>query len=126
MIVRRTSYGIPHIWATSYEGAGEGYGYAFAQDDICTMANDYVTVDAQRSRFFGPSATYLQGGNGVTVSNLDSDFFFQQIIDSNIITKLLAKPPPLGPRQGRSGVGRGIRQGLQPLPCQRRGRRWCT
>jgi len=97
VIIRRTSYGIPHIWATSYEGAGEGYGYAFAQDDICTMANDYVTVDAQRSRFFGPSATYLQGGNGVTVSNLDSDFFFQQIIDSNVISKLLAKPPPLGP-----------------------------
>ena len=111
MIVRRTSYGIPHIWATSYEGAGEGYGYAFAQDDICTMANDYVTVDAQRSRFFGPSATYLQGGNGVTVSNLDSDFFFQQIIDSNIITKLLAKPPPLGPAKAVRALVAGYVKG---------------
>jgi acyl-homoserine-lactone acylase len=105
VIVRRTAYGIPHIWATTYEGMGEGYGYAFAQDDLCTIANDYITVDAQRSRFFGPSKTYLQGGNGVTVSNLDSDFFFQQIIDSHIIDKLLAKPPPLGPaKQIQDGV----------------------
>ena len=41
--------------------AGEGYGFAFAQDDICTMANDYVTVDAQRSRYFGPSGTLHAG-----------------------------------------------------------------
>lgn len=99
VIVRRTAYGIPHIWATSYEGAGEGYGYSFAQDDLCTMANDYITVDAQRSRFFGPNATYLQGGNGVTVSNIDSDFFWQQIIDSKVIDKLLARPVPFGPSQ---------------------------
>jgi acyl-homoserine-lactone acylase len=105
VIVRRTAYGIPHIWARTYEGMGEGYGYAFAQDDLCTIANDYITVDAQRSRFFGPSGTYYQGGNGVTVSNLNSDFFFQQISDSHIIDKLLAKPPPLGPaKQVQEGV----------------------
>ena len=97
VIIRRTAYGIPHIWATTYFGAGEGYGYAFAQDDLCTMANDYITVDAQRSRFFGPNATYYQGGNGITVSNIDSDFFFQQIIDSGTIDKLINRPPPLGP-----------------------------
>jgi acyl-homoserine-lactone acylase len=97
VIIRRTSYGIPHILAQTFYGAGEGYGFAFAQDDICTMANDYVTVDAQRSRYFGPDATYTQGGNSVTVSNLDSDFFFQQIIDSGVVDKLAATPPPMGP-----------------------------
>ena len=96
--IRRTDHGIPHIQASSFQGAGEGYGYAFAQDDLCTMADDYVTVDAQRSRFFGPTATYEQRGNGVTASNLDSDFFFQQIIDSGIVDRLLAQPPPLGPK----------------------------
>jgi acyl-homoserine-lactone acylase len=116
VIVRRTPYGIPHIWATTYEGMGEGYGYAFAQDDLCTIANDYITVDGQRSRFFGPTGTYLQGGNGVTVSNLDSDFFFQQIIDSHIIDKLLAKPPPLGPanqiKEGVAGYVKGYNRYL--------------
>jgi acyl-homoserine-lactone acylase len=116
VIVRRTAYGIPHIWATTYEGAGEGYGYAFAQDDLCTIANDYITVDAQRSRFFGPTGSYLQGGNGVTVSNLDSDFFFQQVIDSRVIDKLLAKPPPFGPaaavRQTVAGYVKGYNRYL--------------
>ncbi len=97
VIVRRTSFGIPHILADSFYGAGEGYGFAFAQDDICTMANDYVTVDAQRSRYFGPTATYTQGGNSVTVTNLDSDFFFQQIIDSGVVDKFADTPPPMGP-----------------------------
>jgi acyl-homoserine-lactone acylase len=95
-VIRRTEHGIPHIDASSWAGLGYGYGYAFAQDDICTMAEDYVTVDAQRSRYFGPTDTYLQGGNGVTVDNLDSDFFFQQIIDSHVIDRLLALAPPLG------------------------------
>src|SRR5436305_14912178 len=73
VVIHRTSYGIPRIQASTYLGAGEGYGFAFAQDDICTMANDCVTVNAQRARYFGPTGTYLQGGNGITVSNLDSD-----------------------------------------------------
>ncbi len=135
VIIRRTPYGIPHIWATTYEGMGEGYGYAFAQDDICTMAEDYVTVDAQRSRFFGPSATYLQGGNGITVSNIDSDFFFQQIIDSGIIDRLLAKPVPFGPsaqiRQGVAGYVKGYNRylasvgGANGIPDARcRGKSW--
>src|ERR1019366_10741325 len=95
--IRRTSYGIPHILAGSYFGAGEGYGFAFAQDNICTIANDYVTVDAQRSRYFGPNGGYTQGGSGVAATNLDSDFFFQQINDSGVIDRLLSTPPPLGP-----------------------------
>jgi len=97
VIIRRTSYGIPHILADSYFGAGEGYGFAFAQDDICTIANDYVTVDAQRSRYFGPDGSYTQGGNGVAPTNLDSDFFFQQINDSGIVDRLVDTPPPMGP-----------------------------
>jgi acyl-homoserine-lactone acylase len=135
IIIRRTKYGIPHITATTYFGAGEGYGYAFAQDNICTMAADYVTVDAQRSRYFGPNATYEQYGNGVTVSNLDSDFFFQQIIDSGVIDKLLAKPYPFGPRpqivQGVNGYVKGYNRylasvgGANGIPDPRcRGQAW--
>jgi len=97
--IRRTEGGIPHITAPNYAGLGYGYGYAFAQDNICVMAEDYVTVDAERSRFFGANGSYPQRGNGVTANNLDSDFFFQQIIDSHVIDELLAKAPPLGPEQ---------------------------
>ena len=109
--IRRTDYGIPHITADDWTGAGEGYGFAFAQDDICTMAQDYVTVDGERSRYFGPTATYHQGGNGVTVDNLSSDFFFKQIIDSGVIDKLLATPPPRGLEQTAKDVVTGYVRG---------------
>jgi acyl-homoserine-lactone acylase len=97
-VIRRTAHGIPHITASNFGGLGYGYGYAFAQDNLCTMAEDYVTVEGERSRYFGPDGSYYQGGNGVTANNLDSDFFFQQIKDSGIVDKLLAKAPPLGPK----------------------------
>ncbi len=97
-VIKRTAHGIPHITAKNFGGLGFGYGYAFAQDDFCTMAEDYVTVEGQRSKYFGPDGTYYQGGNGITVNNLDSDFFFQQIKDSHVIDKLLAKPAPMGPK----------------------------
>ena len=95
--IRRTSHGIPHIKAKSFYGAAYGYGYAFAQDNLCEMADTYVTVRGERSRFFGPDATYESRGNGATFSNLDSDFFFQRIRDDRVVEKLLDVPPPSGP-----------------------------
>src|SRR5919197_5877448 len=82
--IRRTSHGIPHIVADDYAGLGFGYGYALAQDNICVLADIYVTVDGERSRFsgssplgsFGPTGQWVQGGNGTAPHNLNSDFFF--------------------------------------------------
>src|SRR5260370_25519261 len=86
--IRRTTGGVPHILAHDWMSLGFGYGFAFAQDNICTMANDYVTVEAQRSRYFGPQGVYYQRGAGVITNNLDSDLFFQHIIDSGIVPRL--------------------------------------
>src|SRR5580700_2747557 len=86
--IRYTTGGVPHILAHSWPGLGFGYGYAFAQDNLCTMANDYVTVEAQRSRYFGPTGVDIERGNGAVVSNLDSDLFYQQIIDSGVVQHL--------------------------------------
>ena len=109
--IRRTAYGIPHIEARSFAGLGFGYGYAFAQDNICEMADTYVTVDAQRSRWFGPNGSYLQRGNDVSVTNLDSDFFFKQIIDSRKVESLLAQKPPQGILPEGKAVVRGYVKG---------------
>ena len=109
--IRRTEYGIPHISSTSFEGLGLGFGYAFAQDDICVMADDYVTVDAQRSRWFGPAGSYVQGGNGFGSSNLDSDLFWQDQIDSGIADRLLAIPPPQGLHPELRALVRGYVEG---------------
>src|SRR5205807_7348779 len=97
VVIRRSAYGIPHIIGTNWEDVGFGYGYAFAQDDLCPMAEDYVTVRAERARWFGPTGTYKQRGNSTTPNNLNSDFFYQRVINTRVVEKLLAKPPPQGP-----------------------------
>jgi acyl-homoserine-lactone acylase len=109
--IRRTQHGIPHIQANGYRGIGFGYGYAFAQDNICPIAEAYVTVNAQRSRFFGPDGSYVQRGNGQSANNLNSDFFWQQIIDSGVVDGLLAQEPPLGPKRGILNGTRGYVEG---------------
>lgn len=94
----RTAYGIPHITAADFGSLGFGYGFAFSADDVCTMANDYVTVEGLRSRYFGPSGTYTLTSR--PVDNLDSDLYWKEIADSGTVQKLLAAtagPGALGP-----------------------------
>lgn len=96
--IRYTEHGIPHITAEDFTGLGYGYGYAVAKDNICVLANSYITVRAQRSRFFGPAGS---GDDAVTAatSNLNSDLYFQQLADSGLVDRLVAQPAPKGPRQ---------------------------
>src|SRR5690554_7501050 len=37
--IERTTYGIPHITADDYAGAGYGHGYAIAEDNLCVLAD---------------------------------------------------------------------------------------
>ncbi len=109
--IRRGEHGIPHIVADDWEGLGYGYGYSIAQDDICILADSYTTVRGERSRYFGPDGSWVLRGNGSTNNNLDSDFFFQRIIDDKTIEKLLDQPPPLGPRPEVRQIVHGYVQG---------------
>ncbi len=132
--IRRTSHGIPHIKAKTFYGAAYGYGYALAQDNLCEMAETYVTVNGERSRFFGPDASYESRGNGAEFNNLDSDFFFQRIKDDRVVEGLLEQPPPGGPlpeiRQGARGYAAGYSAylaevGVNGIPDARcRGKAW--
>ena len=100
--ISRDTHGIPNIVGDNFADIGFGYGYAIAQDNICELAETYVTVDGQRSRYtgdvvqgsFGPAGSYLQRGNGFSANNLNSDFFYQRIIDAHTVERLLAQPPP--------------------------------
>src|SRR5215471_10441415 len=83
--IRYTTGGIPHILARNWADLGFGYGYAFAKDNLCTMANDYVTVEAQRARYFGPKGSYIESA---VENNLESDIFWQQVINSHIVQHL--------------------------------------
>ncbi|WP_454250957.1 bifunctional acylase PvdQ [Pseudomonas sp. R151218B TE3479] len=69
--IRRTRFGVPHIRSQDERGLGYGIGYAYGQDNLCLLANEIVTVNAQRSRYFGPEqVTVEQRQNRV------SDLFF--------------------------------------------------
>ncbi|EPN50207.1 penicillin amidase family protein, partial [Pseudomonas syringae pv. actinidiae ICMP 18807] len=52
--IRRTGFGVPHIVADDERGLGYGIGYAYAQDNLCLLANEIVTVNGERSRYLGP------------------------------------------------------------------------
>ena len=70
--IRRTTFGVPHISAQNERGLGYGIGYAYAQDNLCLLANEIVTVNGERAKFFGPEQRTLEQR-----PNLASDVFFQ-------------------------------------------------
>lgn len=108
--IRYTEYGVPHITAKDFGGLGYGYGYAAATDNVCLLAKVYVTVDAQRSRYFGAD-TPSDFDYGPARTNLNSDLYFQQVKDSRVVDRLIAQPAPLGPRQEVRDIVRGYAAG---------------
>ncbi|MGH8530334.1 MAG: penicillin acylase family protein [Nevskiales bacterium] len=75
--VTRTQMGIPHIKAANFGSAGYGYGYAFADDNLCVLMEDLVTIRGERARYLGRDGSYTIVPNGVTADNVTSDFFWK-------------------------------------------------
>ncbi|GHH49679.1 penicillin acylase family protein [Streptomyces candidus] len=100
-LVRYTEYGIPHILAKDYANLGFGTGWAQANDQVCTLAEGFVTVRAERSRHFGAEGA-PDGALSSASTNLASDLYFQGVRDSGTVAKVVARPAPAGPsRQAR-------------------------
>ena len=90
--IRRTSYGIPHILANDYASVAFGMAYAYAQDNVCLMANQVVTVSGERSATFGPDA--MTEVSFKAMRNADADAFFRAIIDDDAIQAGVARQSP--------------------------------
>lgn len=89
--IRRTAFGIPHIRASSERGLGYGIGYAYAQDNLCLLADDVVTARGERSLHFGAEA---EGAAGMP--NVQSDAFFRWLNqDPAVDAFLAAQEPPI-------------------------------
>ncbi|MEO0589621.1 MAG: penicillin acylase family protein, partial [Pseudomonadota bacterium] len=73
--ITRTTYGIPHIASDTWQGVGYGVAYAYAQDNICMLAEEFATVAGERSLHFGPERTSVMGFG--EVDNVTSDFFYR-------------------------------------------------
>jgi acyl-homoserine-lactone acylase len=109
-VVRYTEYGIPHIVAKDYANLGFGTGWAQAADQVCTLADGFVTVRGERSRFFGPDAAPdLSLSSAAT--NLSSDLYFSGVRRAGTVERLLAEPAPRGPSRDAKELMRGFAAG---------------
>lgn len=72
--VHRTHYGVVHVEADTEFALAYGLAHAYASDNVCLLADFVVTVNAERSRYFGAEARTLVGFE--ETDNLTSDFFF--------------------------------------------------
>ncbi|MCD7444648.1 penicillin acylase family protein [Streptomyces lincolnensis] len=107
--IRYTEYGIPHIVAKDYASLGFGTGWAQAADQVCTLADGFVTVRGERSRFFGPDAQ--ADSLSSAAKNLSSDQYFGGVRAAGTVERLLAEPAPRGPSRQSKDVMRGFAAG---------------
>jgi len=52
--IRRTENNVPHILADDLGSLGFGYGYAFSEDQLCSLADVIVQVNSQQAKYHGP------------------------------------------------------------------------
>jgi acyl-homoserine-lactone acylase len=127
--IRWTSYGIPHVKANDYGSAAYGYGYAFARDNICLMAEEFNKVNGERALHFGATNSYNYRANGSgNVNNLSSDFFYELVMDEAFLSNWLASSRPeiqQGIQGWADGYNRYLRDtGLANLPIACRNQPW--
>ena len=122
----RTDYGIPHVTADSWEGIGYGVAYAYAQDNFCLLAEEFVTIRGERSMYFGPEGKVLHGSQ--EVDNLSSDVFMRSVID---LERLRAGAGAQGREANLlaagyvAGYNRFLRDaGTDDIPAECRGKPW--
>ena len=122
----RTSFGIPHIRAKNWGGIGYGVAYAYAQDNLCLLAEEFVTVAGERSLYFGPGEQAVLGFE--KIDNLSSDIFLRSVIDLPVLRRGLPNqgPAAVAAISGYiAGYNRLLRDlGPQGVPAACRGKAW--
>jgi len=114
--IRRTAYGIPHIVAHDWGSLGFASAWTMAEDNVCLLAEIFLTVSAQRSRWLGASP-----------ENRASDFYHQLLSED-----APEQEPGLAPEMAEfiAGATAGYSQylhsvGIHALPDPRcRGAAW--
>jgi acyl-homoserine-lactone acylase len=136
----RTSYGVVHIRANDFASLGFGLAYAYAQDNVCMLADSLLTVRGERSRYFGGDALPTGGADGeysvivdylnlhnFNLRNEDSDFFFKAYLD---LARLRAGYAASSAETAAllsgyaAGYNRYLEKHAASLPAACRGARW--
>lgn len=105
-VIRYTEYGVPHIVAKDYADLGFGTGWAQAADQVCVLADGFVTVRGERSRHFGSDAASDFSLSSAS-RNLTSDLYFRGVREAGTVRRLLELPEPLGPSRAVKDLMRG-------------------
>ena len=118
--IRRTQDGIPHIKAGDWASLGYGYGYVQAQDNLCTLADGFVTFRGERSAYFGADARPPSAASFGQPRNLDADFFFRFVDDSSAVERYKsAQSAPI--RELMDGFAAGYNRYVDELDAGRMG-----
>ncbi len=124
--ITRTTYNIPHIVADDWGGLGYGIAYAYAQDNVCLLAEEFVTIAGLRSLHFGPEAKILLGYS--EADNLTSDIFHRSQIDVAALQASWSQQPARVQALAEGyikGYNRYLRDvGAEGLPEECRGKDW--
>lgn len=114
--IRWTSYGIPHVKADDWAGMGYGFAYATANDAVCVIADDVMTVNGDRSKYQG-------GGDG----NLQSDVFHKGLLTDQNLEVFSAAQSANDHEFSRgyaAGFNRYLRDHADALPASCAGKPW--
>lgn len=105
-----TPYGIPHITATDWGSLGYGYGYHFASDNLCAMADHLLTIRGRRSAHFGKQ--------GKQASNYPSDVIANYLLsEQRMQEEWRIQDERI--QQLATGYATGYNRYLQELPAKR-------
>src|SRR4029453_4652889 len=55
VVIRRDTFGVPHITASSEEAAAFGFGYAQAEDHAIEIGGGLISARAEEAKYFGAS-----------------------------------------------------------------------
>jgi acyl-homoserine-lactone acylase len=115
--IQWTEHGIPHVKAPDYYNLGLGYGYAVAQDRLCSIANHYITLRGERSRWYGAEGQAMAGF--VPTQNLNADLFFKVQL-SDAVVRLSARGLQADTRALIRGYVAGINRYVSEIPASKR------
>ena len=114
--IRWTAFGIPHVKANDWAGMGYGFAYATANDAVCVIARDVMTVNGDLSKYQG-------SGNG----NLQSDVFHRGLLTDDVLVVFSAAQSANEHEFSRgytAGYNRYLRDHADDLPASCAGKPW--
>lgn len=86
--VRYTPLGVAHVRAGTLEAAGEGYGWAFARDNLCLLIDKAVTLAGERSTRMGGDGSYVDGLAGGVIPNRVSDVAYRYLLAAGAVDSM--------------------------------------